>query len=63
MQAPIAVPVTVGGTPLPITAIAWPSARGEGNLGSRGLVGMRLSVDHAHGRVAIEPSGEAPTCG
>jgi predicted aspartyl protease len=62
MQAPITVPVTVGGTPLPITLIAWPSARGEGNLGSRGLAGMRLSVDRANGRVAIEPSGEAPTC-
>jgi predicted aspartyl protease len=62
MQAPIAVPVTVGGLALPITAIAWPSARGEGNLGSRGLSGMRLSVDRANGRVAIAPSGDAPTC-
>jgi predicted aspartyl protease len=62
MQAAIAVPVTVGGTALPITAIGWPPARGEGNLGSRGLTGMQLMVDRASGRVAIQPSGAAPTC-
>ena len=63
MQAPIAVPVTVGGTALPVDAIGWPAARGEGNLGSRGLAGMQLSVDRADGLVAIKPSGEAPSCG
>jgi hypothetical protein len=62
MEAPIALPVTVGGVALPIRKLAWPSARGEGNLGSRGLAGMRLSVDRAHGRVAIVPSSEAPSC-
>jgi len=62
MQAPISVPVTVGGVALPVTAIGWPSARGEGNLGSRGLAGMRLVVDRANGRVVISPSGDAPTC-
>ena len=62
MEAPIAVPVMVGGTALPIHAIGWPAARGEGNLGSRGLAGMQLSVDRGDGLVAIKPSGEAPTC-
>lgn len=62
MEAPIAVPVTVGGTALPIRAIGWPAARGEGNLGSRGLAGMQLSVDRADGLVAIKPSGGMPAC-
>lgn len=62
MEAPIAVPVTVGGTALPVHTIGWPAARGEGNLGSRGLAGMQLSVDRADGLVSIKPSGEAPTC-
>jgi predicted aspartyl protease len=63
MEAPIALPVTVGGVALPIVKLAWPSARGEGNLGSRGLAGMQLTVDHAGGRVAIRPSADAPSCG
>ena len=63
MEAPIAVPVAVGGTAIPIHAISWPSARGEGNLGSKGLVGMQLAVDRTNGRVAIVPSAKAPTCG
>jgi hypothetical protein len=62
MEATIAVPVTVGGTALPVHAIGWPAARGEGNLGSRGLAGMQLSIDRDHGLVAIEPSGEMPSC-
>ena len=62
MEAPIAVPVTVGGTTLPVYAIGWPAARDEGNLGSRGLAGMQFSLDRADGLVAIKPSGEAPTC-
>ena len=62
MEAPIAVSVTVGGTALPVHSIGWPAARGEGNLGSRGLAGMQLSVDRTDGRVAIKPSGAAPTC-
>lgn len=61
-EAPIDLPVTVGGTPLPVHAIGWPSARSEGNLGSNGLAGMVVSVDRPHGRVAIRPSGKALAC-
>lgn len=62
MEAPIAVPVKVGEVTLPIQAVGWPPARGEGNLGSRGLTGMRVAVDHANGRVEITPSEQAPGC-
>jgi hypothetical protein len=62
MEGPISVPVTIGGTALPVHAIGWPSARGEANLGSHGLAGMQLSVDHVSGRVAIRPSDKAPSC-
>ena len=62
MEAPITVPVTVGGSALSVKSIGWPSARGDGNLGSHGLAGMQLSVDHVTGRVAIRPSDKAPTC-
>jgi hypothetical protein len=62
MEASIAEPVTVGGVALPIHALSWPPARGEGNLGSRGLTGRQVMVDRAHGRVAIRTSGETPSC-
>lgn len=62
MEAPIAVPVTVGGAELPVTAIGWPSPRPGGNLGSKGMAGMVVTIDGATGRAAIAPSGAPLAC-
>src|SRR6478609_2166431 len=39
MEAPLTISVTVGGTPLSLNAIGWPSARPGGNLGSKAIAG------------------------
>jgi hypothetical protein len=52
MEAPIAIPVTLGGTALSVAAVGWPAIRGDGNLGSRGLAGVLLEVDRRSGRIA-----------
>ena len=62
MEAPLAVPVTVGGAVLPVHSVSWPAARGIGNLGSPGLAGMLVEIDRQGGRVAIRPSAAPPAC-
>ena len=62
MEAPLAVPASVGGVPLSVNAVGWPPARGSGNLGSRGLTGTALHVDYRNRRVKVTAPGTPPTC-
>jgi hypothetical protein len=62
MEAPLAVSVTVGGERLPIQAIGWPSPRTGGNLGSRGMAGMSLTIDASSELARVERSGAPPSC-
>jgi hypothetical protein len=62
MEAPIAIPVTLGGTALSVERIGWPALRGDGNLGSRGLAGVLLEVDRRSGRVAATRPAAALAC-
>ncbi len=62
MEAPTSAVVTLGGVRLPVTSVTWPAAMPPGNLGSKGLAGMTLSVDYAGRRVAVTPSGAALAC-
>ena len=62
MEAPLAVSVTAGTTPLSVQAVGWPSARPGGNLGSRGMAGLAVTIDATAQLVRIERSGRAPRC-
>ena len=62
MEAPLAASVTIDGAPLSIHAVGWPSARSGGTLGSRGMVGMSVTIDAASQLARVAPSGRAPTC-
>ena len=62
MEAPLAASVTSGGVPLPVTAVGWPTPRAGGNLGSRGMAGMSVTIDHAAQLARIERTGRSPTC-
>jgi hypothetical protein len=53
----LTVPVSVGATRLPITAVSYPAAAPPGNIGSKALAGMVLTVDYPNRRVRIVPSG------
>ncbi|HEV2817764.1 MAG TPA: aspartyl protease family protein [Allosphingosinicella sp.] len=52
----LTVPVSVGTTRLPVTAVGYPAAAPPGNIGSLALTGMALTVDYANRRVRIVPS-------
>lgn len=62
MEAPLAVPVTAGSMTMPIKAVGWPGAMPGGNLGSKGLAGMTLTIDTAARLLDIRASGAAPVC-
>ncbi len=62
MEAPLAVSVTVDGKPLPIRAVGWPSPRTGGNLGSRGMAGMSVTIDATSDLARIERSALPPRC-
>lgn len=62
MEAPLAASVTIGGAPLPIQAVAWPSPRAGGNLGSRGMAGMSVTIDAPSELAQVERSGRTPRC-
>jgi len=62
MEAPLAVSVTIDGKPLPVRAVGWPSPRPGGNLGSRGMAGMSVTIDSRAQLARIEPSGLPPRC-
>ena len=62
MEAPLAVSVTVDRTPLPVRAVSWPSPRSGGNLGSRAMAGMSVTIDRSAQLARIERSGLPPRC-
>ena len=62
MEAPLAVSVTIDRTPLPIRSVSWPSPRPGGNLGSRGMAGMSVTIDASAQLARVEPSGLPPRC-
>ncbi len=62
MEAPLAASVTIDGAPLSIQAIGWPSPRAGGNLGSRGMAGMSVTIDAPSQLAQVERSGRAPRC-
>lgn len=62
MEAPLSVPVMAGATALPMKAIGWPSPRPGGNLGSKGLAGMTMTIDVGAKLAEIRASAAAPSC-
>jgi len=62
MEAPLAVAVTAGTTPLSVSAIGWPSPRPGGNLGSRAMAGLSVTFDAASDLAVVERSGRPPRC-
>ena len=62
MEAPLAVPVTVGSARLPIAAVGWPSPQPGGSLGSRALAGMAVTIDADSQLALVETSGAPPRC-
>lgn len=62
MEAPLAVSVTIDGKPLPVRAVSWPSPRPGGNLGSRGMAGMSVTIDASAQLARVGPSGLPPRC-
>jgi hypothetical protein len=62
MEAPLAVPVTAGTVRLPIQAVGWPSPRSGGNLGSRAMAGMAVTIDTASQLAHVAYSAAPPRC-
>jgi hypothetical protein len=56
----LAVPVSIGATPLPVATVSYPAAAPPGNIGSLALAGMALTIDYANARLRIVPSGQQP---
>lgn len=62
MEAPLAISATVGGIPLSINAIGWPSPRPGGNLGSKALAGLSVTIDTKSDLAIVERSTAPPRC-
>ncbi len=62
MEAPLTISATVGGTPLSLNAIGWPSPRPGGNLGSRAMAGLSVTFDAKSELARVERSGNPPRC-
>lgn len=62
MEAPLAITATVGGTPLTLNAIGWPSPRAGGNLGSKALAGLSITIDAKSDLALVERLGVPPRC-
>ncbi len=62
MEAPLTITVTAGGTPLSLNAIGWPSPRPGGNLGSRAMAGLSVTIDAKSELIEVERSGIPPRC-
>ena len=62
MEAPLAASVLVGKTPLSVHAVGWPSPRPGGNLGSRGMAGLTVTIDGILKKAWVERSGLPPFC-
>ena len=52
----LAAPVRVGTTTLPVTAVGYPSPAPPGNIGSRALATMAVTIDYPNRRIRIVPS-------
>lgn len=62
MEAPLTISVTAGGTPLSLNAIGWPSPRPGGNLGSRAMAGLSVTIDAKSELALVERSAIPPRC-
>ena len=62
MEAPLTVSATVGGTPLSLNAIGWPSPRPGGNLGSKAMAGLSVTIDTKSDLARVERSAAPPRC-
>lgn len=62
MEAPLTISVTVGGTPLSLNAIGWPSPRPGGNLGSRAMAGLSVTIDTKSDLARVVRSTNPPRC-
>ncbi|HEU4652140.1 MAG TPA: retropepsin-like aspartic protease [Croceibacterium sp.] len=62
MEAPLAITATVGGTPLSLNAIGWPSPRPGGNLGSKAMAGLSITIDAKSSLAVVERSAVPPRC-
>ena len=62
MEAPLTITATVGGTPLSVNAIGWPSPRAGGNLGSRAMAGLSVTIDAKSDLALVERSATPPRC-
>lgn len=62
MEAPLAITATVGGTPLSLNAIGWPSPRPGGNLGSKAMAGLSVTIDAKSDLALVERSTNPPRC-
>ena len=62
MEAPLTISATVGGTPLTLNAVGWPSPRPGGNLGSRAMAGLDVTIDAKSELAQVERSGVPPRC-
>lgn len=62
MEAPLTISATVGGTPLSLNAIGWPSPRPGGNLGSRAMAGLSVTFDTKSKLARVERSTNPPRC-
>jgi len=62
MEAPLAITATVGGTPLTLNAVGWPSPRPGGNLGSRAMAGLSVTIDAKSDLAVVERSANPPRC-
>jgi len=62
MEAPLAISVTVGGTPLSLNAVGWPSPRPGGNLGSKAMAGLSVTIDAKSDLALVERSTTPPRC-
>ena len=62
MEAPLTISATVGGTPLTLNAVGWPSPRPGGNLGSRAMAGLDVTIDAKSELAQVARSGVPPRC-
>src|SRR6478735_7486941 len=62
MEAPLTISATVGGTPLTLNAVGWPSPRPGGNLGSRAMAGLSVTIDAKSDLALVERSLNPPRC-
>lgn len=62
MEAPLTISATVGGTPLSLNAIGWPSVRPGGNLGSKAMAGLSVTIDAKSDLALVERSTSPPRC-